>query len=176
MTGPRVLLAITVYNGRASYPAASSRRCAASATTSSTCWCSTTPAPAGVQRPLAAVRAAGSSATAPRATSASSATSTSGCSAPSSGYDHVIIANSDVVFPSNLVTGMIAVAETDEHIGSVTAWSTNVSAYSLPNVDPDQLIDEQVVVDWLSASPREFGHGAMDVPAGISFSILIPPR
>jgi GT2 family glycosyltransferase len=92
-------------------------------------------------------------------------------------YDFVIIANSDVVFPSNLITGMIAIAESDETIGSVTAWSTNVSAYSLPNVDPDAYIDEQVVVDWLSASLEgEFGHGAMDVPAGISFCILIPRR
>lgn len=93
------------------------------------------------------------------------------------GYDHVIIANSDVLFPSNLVERLVAVADSDPTIGSVTAWSNNVSIYSLPNDDPDQYLSRQETVDWLSATiAGEFGDAAIDIPAGISFAILIPRR
>jgi hypothetical protein len=87
----------------------------------------------------------------------------------------VIIANSDVLFPSNLVTGLLRVLRADPTIGSVTAWSNNVSVYSLPNDDPDNYIGTQATVDWLSAAlAGEFGDTAMEVPAGISFCIMIP--
>lgn len=91
------------------------------------------------------------------------------------GYDYVIISNSDVVYPANLVDQLVRTAQSDERIGSVTAWSNNVSVYSLPNQDPDRHLADQDVVDWLSASLAGlYGPAAMDVPAGISFSILIP--
>jgi GT2 family glycosyltransferase len=93
------------------------------------------------------------------------------------GYDHVIISNSDVVYPLNLVDQLVAVADSDESIGSVTAWSTNVSAYSMPNLEPDAFVADQEGVDWISASlAGQFGTAAMDVPAGISFCILMPRR
>jgi GT2 family glycosyltransferase len=93
------------------------------------------------------------------------------------GHDHVIIANSDVIFPANLIERLLAVVATDERIGSVTAWSNNVSMYSLPNDEPDLFLSDQGVVDWVSASlAGEFGTAAVDVPAGISFAILIPRR
>ncbi len=89
-------------------------------------------------------------------------------------YDYVVIANSDVVFPSNFVRQSLAVMAEDDTIGSLTAWSNNVSVYSLPNADPDRYLADQDVVDWVSASLEgEFGTAAVDIPAGISFAITI---
>ena len=92
-------------------------------------------------------------------------------------HDFVIISNSDVIYPQNLLTGMIAVADADETVGSVTAWSNNVSVYSLPNEQPDRLLADQETVDLVSnALNAHYGTGVVDVPAGISFCILIPRR
>lgn len=64
---------------------------------------------------------------------------------------------------------------TDSAIGSVTAWSNNVSIYSLPNEDPDQYLGNQDTVDWVASSLwGNFGLTTLDIPAGISFCILIP--
>src|SRR6202521_651506 len=41
------------------------------------------------------------------------------------GYDYVVILNSDVVLPRNLVDGMVPVAEYSDNVGTVTAWSNN---------------------------------------------------
>lgn len=90
------------------------------------------------------------------------------------GYDYVIVSNSDVIFPKSLVSDMLwSLSESD--VGSVTAWSTNVSIYSIPNRDADRYVSNQDVVDWLAASlAGNFGGQIMDIPAGISFCILIP--
>jgi GT2 family glycosyltransferase len=89
-------------------------------------------------------------------------------------YDHVVINNSDVIFPKNLLTGFLT-ALANENVGSVTAWSNNVSIYSLPNADPDRYLANQDVIDWVSATlAGNYGGSVMDVPAGISFAILIP--
>jgi len=91
------------------------------------------------------------------------------------GYDYVIISNSDVIYPGNVVSQLLRIAQSDPTIGSVTAWSNNVSVYSLPNDEPDRFLADQAVVDWLSVALAGFyGDAAMDIPAGISFSILIP--
>ena len=90
------------------------------------------------------------------------------------GYDYVIISNSDVIYPRNVVNQLVA-ASRHEGVGSVTAWSNNVSLYSLPNDDPDALLADQEVVDFLSETlERHYGDAAMDIPAGISFCELIP--
>lgn len=90
------------------------------------------------------------------------------------GYDDVIISNSDVIYSTNVVTQLVRASE-DERIGSVTAWSNNVSIYSLPNFEPDRFLADPEVVSWVSAVlDGEFGGSAMDIPAGISFCILIP--
>lgn len=92
-------------------------------------------------------------------------------------HDFVIVSNSDVIYPENLLTGMIAVADSDDTIGSVTAWSNNVSVYSLPNEAPERLLADQGTVDLVSrALNAHYGTGVVDVPAGISFCILIPRR
>ena len=91
------------------------------------------------------------------------------------GYDYVVICNSDVIFPRTMVPQLIRVAESDPRIGSVTAWSNNVSVYSLPNEAPDRYLADQGVVDWMNGClAREFGAAATDIPAGVSFCILIP--
>jgi GT2 family glycosyltransferase len=90
-------------------------------------------------------------------------------------YDYVVIANSDVLFGADTIDRMMEVITSDERIGSVTAWSNNVSIYSLPNDDPDIHLADQGVVDWVGDTLRaEFGPTAVDIPAGISFCILIP--
>ncbi len=90
-------------------------------------------------------------------------------------YDYVVIANSDVIFPSLLPDIFVEAAREDETIGSVTAWSNNVSIFSLPNTAPDLFLKDQEVVNWLSNSIRShFGTATADIPAGISFCILIP--
>ncbi|HEY5851872.1 MAG TPA: glycosyltransferase [Lysobacter sp.] len=90
------------------------------------------------------------------------------------GYDYVVISNSDVVYPSTLMSCMLRTAAKD-NVGSVTAWSNNVSVYSLPNSDPNEFLPDQGVVDWVNACMSgHFGDAAMDIPAGISFCILIP--
>jgi GT2 family glycosyltransferase len=91
------------------------------------------------------------------------------------GFDYVIISNSDVVYSKGMVDELLAVAQSDARIGSVTAWSNNVSIYSIPNVDPDQFLASQSTVDWVGAAlAGGFRGSAVDIPAGISFSILMP--
>lgn len=81
-----------------------------------------------------------------------------------SGYDYVVVSNSDVVYPANFVDQLVAVARSDDTIGSVTAWSNNVSIYSVPNDDPDRHLGDQAVVDEVSAAlTGEFGTEAIDI-------------
>lgn len=94
--------------------------------------------------------------------------------ARSGGYDHVIIANSDVVFPLNLATVLVRVAEENPDAGSVTAWSNNVSIFSLPSADRSTLA-QQDVVDWISYQlEAEFGSTAAEIPTAVGFCMLVP--
>lgn len=91
------------------------------------------------------------------------------------GYDYVVIANSDLVFPENAVRRMIAVAESDPAIGSVTAWSNNVSVYSLLNPGQSTLVARPDTVDWISeVMAGEFDLAAVDVPTGVGFCMMMP--
>lgn len=91
------------------------------------------------------------------------------------GYDYVTINNSDVIFPKNLITILLAAARRDKKIGSVTAWSNNVSIFFLPNSDPDRYLRNGLVVDDISdAMCEKFSESVIDIPAGISFCILMP--
>lgn len=93
------------------------------------------------------------------------------------GYDYVVIANSDVLFAANLVDEMLHTFDLDPSIGSVTSWSNNVSMFSLPNEDPDRFLHDQRVVDWLGGVLTEaFPGKALDIPAGISFSFMVPTK
>lgn len=89
-------------------------------------------------------------------------------------YDFVTINNSDVIFPKNLVNVLLPVAS-QPGMGSVTAWSNNVSIYSIPNEDPDEYLASQDVVDRIcDICSDTFNHDAIDIPAGISFCIMMP--
>jgi GT2 family glycosyltransferase len=90
------------------------------------------------------------------------------------GYDFVIISNSDVIYPRNFLTQLLR-AVAHDGVGSVTAWSNNVSMYSMPNADPDRFLADQDRVDWLSDTLAEhYADAAMDIPAGISFAMIVP--
>jgi GT2 family glycosyltransferase len=90
-------------------------------------------------------------------------------------YDHVIISNSDVVYGANTVDQLVLAARSDPRIGAITSWSTNVSLYSIPNRDPDAHLGEQAHTDAVAtALAAEFGPQVLDIPAGISFAMLIP--
>lgn len=89
-------------------------------------------------------------------------------------YDYVTINNSDVIFPKNLITQMVKACQA-EGVGSVTAWSNNVSIFSIPNSDPDKHLASQEMVDFLSERLADkYGTDLIDVPAGISFAIMMP--
>jgi len=90
-------------------------------------------------------------------------------------YDYVIISNSDVVYGANAVDELVTAAASDARIGAVTSWSTNVSIYSIPNRDPDRHLGDQVHADEVArALSDRFSGQVLDIPAGISFSMLIP--
>jgi GT2 family glycosyltransferase len=92
------------------------------------------------------------------------------------GYDHALICNSDTIFPTNLVDGLVTCAQ-DPKTGAITAWSNNVSIYSLPNQNPDELIANQEMIDGISEQLwTEFGNTQLDIPTGIGFCILVPTR
>lgn len=90
------------------------------------------------------------------------------------GYDYVIISNSDVIYARSSVRTLLDVARARPDAASVTAWSTNVSPYSLPNgteLFPETQESADRVGEALAA---EFGVETLDIPAGISFAMLVP--
>lgn len=95
----------------------------------------------------------------------------------SGGYDHVIICNSDIILPGRVVAELLACINSDDTLGTVTAVSNNVSLYSVPNENPDKYLADQDIVNWINAGLSGFfGTSVMDIPAGISFCIIIPTR
>jgi GT2 family glycosyltransferase len=92
-------------------------------------------------------------------------------------YEFVIISNSDVVYAANAVDTMARAAVKEPRLGAITACSTNVSIYSIPNSDPDRWMADQQRADLVgTAMAAEFGTELLDIPAGISFAMLIPVR
>jgi hypothetical protein len=95
--------------------------------------------------------------------------------AASAGYDYVAITNSDVVFPSNLVSSMVSTATSDPSIASVTAWSNHVSSFSLKNVDSSRTLGTRSSVDRVSTVLADhFRDRAVEIPVGVGFCMLIP--
>lgn len=92
-------------------------------------------------------------------------------------YDYVVLLNSDTVLPRNLASALMRVAGLDDSVGSVTAWSNNVSMFSLPNADAQHFLDNPDAVDWVStALGDEFGERAVDIPSAVGFCVLLPVR
>ncbi len=93
----------------------------------------------------------------------------------SGGYDYVAILNSDLILPSNFVTGIVKVAESNDNVGTVTAWSNHGSIYSLPNADADRYLASQEQTNWVSAAvAREFGPDGVEIPVGVGNCLLVP--
>jgi GT2 family glycosyltransferase len=92
-------------------------------------------------------------------------------------YDYVVLVNSDTVLPRNLGASMMSVARSADDVGSVTAWSNNVTMFSLPNANADRFLASRDTVDWVSAAlADEFGAEPVDIPSAVGFSVLLPVR
>jgi GT2 family glycosyltransferase len=91
------------------------------------------------------------------------------------GYDVVGLVNSDVVLPANLLETMDAAFDADPMIGSITPWSNNVSAFSLPMSAGGLDIAQVAFVDQLAASLFALHGGrSMEVPTGVGYCLLVP--
>lgn len=90
------------------------------------------------------------------------------------GYDYVIISNSDVIYSRKSVKNLLEVISASPSAASATAWSTNVDPYSLPS-GVDLYIETQEVADLIGeALGDEFGATGLEIPAGISFAMIVP--
>jgi GT2 family glycosyltransferase len=98
--------------------------------------------------------------------------------AEAANHDYVVLLNSDVIVPSNLVDSMVATASVASRCGSpvasVTAWSNNASNFSLPNDDADRFLANQHLVDQLSSAlADEFAGVATELPVGMGFCLAL---
>ncbi|MBN9178527.1 MAG: glycosyltransferase [Microbacterium sp.] len=91
------------------------------------------------------------------------------------GYDYVVISNSDVIYAQNALQVLVDDAVSSAAgVASITAWSTNVDPYSLPN-GADLYVETQDVADLIGvALAAEFADRTLDIPAGISFAMIVP--
>lgn len=95
--------------------------------------------------------------------------------AESAGYDYVVVLNSDVIVPTNMVDQLVLAARSREKIATVMAWSNNVSIFSLPNSDHERYLTSTDYIDSISAElAAEFGTEAVHVPVGVGFCLCIP--
>ncbi|WP_295838907.1 glycosyltransferase [uncultured Microbacterium sp.] len=90
------------------------------------------------------------------------------------GYDYVVVSNSDVIYARDAVEVLFDVITSAPNAASATAWSTNVDPYSLPN-GSDMFIETQEVTDAIGeALSARFDRQSLDIPAGISFAMIVP--
>ncbi|WP_295827982.1 glycosyltransferase [uncultured Microbacterium sp.] len=90
------------------------------------------------------------------------------------GYDYVVISNSDVIYARNSVQILLEALRDHPQAASATAWSTNVEPYSLP-CGTDLYLETQPVADLIGTALEEhFGRDVIDIPAGISFAMMVP--
>ncbi len=94
--------------------------------------------------------------------------------AQSLGYDYVVISNSDVIYSDNSVRLLLDALRSYPQAASATAWSTNVEPYSLP-CGAELYLETQPVADLIGAAlEQRFGADIIDIPAGISFAMMVP--
>ena len=90
-------------------------------------------------------------------------------------YDYVCISNSDVIYGQRSIELLISSLEQNPQVASLTAYSNNVSIYSIPTTDGGQQLANQNIVDQLQEFLfTEFRYTVVSIPAGISFAIAIP--
>lgn len=91
------------------------------------------------------------------------------------GYDAVILLNADTEVPANMISTLVRPLLEDPFVSSSTAWSTNSSVYSIPNQDPDHLVQVPGLVDWISKClNEEFNGQAIPIPSGVGFCMAMP--
>ncbi len=178
LTGPRILLAITVYNGEAFVGRtldSALRIDEGDAQLDVLVLDDCSPAPGFSQRLAEMCEARGILYyRSPRNLGIPRNVSLAMLTAVQQGYDYVVISNSDVLYPTNVIRQLLRSVANDG-VGSATAWSNNVSMYSLDNADPDRFLSDQDRVDWVSDTLAEhYQDAAMDIPAGISFCMMVP--
>ncbi len=90
-------------------------------------------------------------------------------------YDVVGLLNSDIVLPPNLIAATDAVLDSHADVASITPWSNNVSAFSLPLREAGDAVAEQGLVTALSDALADI-HGAqvIDIPTGVGYCMLMP--
>lgn len=89
-------------------------------------------------------------------------------------YDYVIISNSDVIYARNAVNVLVDVITATPQAASATAWSTNVDPYSLPN-GTDLYSETQETADLIGEALAErYSASVLEIPAGISFAMIVP--
>jgi GT2 family glycosyltransferase len=98
--------------------------------------------------------------------------------AEAANHDYVLLLNSDVIVPSNLVDAMVDAASAAEQsakpVASITAWSNNASNFSMPNDDADRFLANQRVVDQLSLKlADEFAGVVTELPVGMGFCLAL---
>lgn len=94
--------------------------------------------------------------------------------AEDSGHDHVVILNSDVVVPGNMIDQMVAASVSAPDIGTVTAWSNAASIFSIPNDNADDLFGDPQTANAVSTElADEFGTEVLDLPVGVGFCLMI---
>jgi GT2 family glycosyltransferase len=90
------------------------------------------------------------------------------------GVDVVGLVNSDVVMPRNFVEVMDAAFESDSTIASVTPWSNNVSAFSLPMADAHPTLLEADAVSAMSEALRAASTDrTLDIPTGVGYCLML---
>jgi Glycosyl transferase family 2 len=95
------------------------------------------------------------------------------------GHDYVVLLNSDVVVPGNLVDAMVGAASAASSggqgpVASITAWSNNASIFSVPNDDADRYLADQHVVNQLAETlADEFDGTVTTLPVGMGFCLAV---
>ncbi len=93
------------------------------------------------------------------------------------GYELVGLVNSDVVLPANLGRAVRAAFDDDPTLASLTPWSNNVSAFSLPLDEAETDLRDQRIVDLLADGLAEIHGGAnLHVPTGVGYCMVMPRR
>ena len=101
--------------------------------------------------------------------------------AETAGYDYVILLNSDVVVPANLIDQLVATAgsakaSSGRRIATVTAWSNNASVFSLPNSSTDDHLCGQSLVNEISSTLESHFSTpdlCVEIPVGMGFCLGI---
>ena len=90
-------------------------------------------------------------------------------------YDIIGLVNSDVVMPANFIESMDAIFDSNESIASVTPWSNNVSAFSLPVGVASPITADAGFVSQLSAALTSINRGkVLPIPTGVGYCMMIP--